>query len=141
MPPLRLLRSRENVVQKQPPLKAVVVVAAVAVAAPETRQLRKNPVDKFAPATVSSSEALGHIEKLEQTVKKHHEQTTSMLFEIKSIVANLGGMPAMIKAAEEKTAASAETLEVAGYTSRRGTQATEERNESSSLPDFTENGI
>ncbi|WKY07308.1 hypothetical protein Q1695_007054 [Nippostrongylus brasiliensis] len=100
-------------------------------------------VDQFAPATVSSSEALDRIEKLEQTVRKHHEQTTSLLIEIKSIVASLREMPATLKAVEDKAAANAKTSEVVENRNALGIRLDEilmqlkERHEFSSLPDFT----
>ncbi|KAK6755513.1 hypothetical protein RB195_014093 [Necator americanus] len=61
-------------------------------------------VEQFAPATVSSSEALKRIEPLEKQVKKHHQQTTTQLQEIREATSEIQQITPMLKLIAQKKA-------------------------------------
>lgn len=99
-------------------------------------------VDQFAPATVSSTEALERMEKLEQKVKKYHEHAKSTMAEIKTTVADLRELPAMIKSVDERTTDNAKTSDVMENHNALGVRLDEiltylrQRDETPAFPDF-----
>ncbi|EYC03934.1 hypothetical protein Y032_0091g2507 [Ancylostoma ceylanicum] len=61
-------------------------------------------VDHFAPATVSSSEALERIEALEKQVKRHHQQMTAELQGIREAASEVQQITPMLKLIAQKMA-------------------------------------